>query len=94
MRRVLGWVLTAIAAIGIIVACIRAASEPDTVHSIYPTTSGPSTSMPMVTSGVHPPRFCKDTDRKNIPYGDRDYAPWLDGDGDGLACEIPPPGRR
>lgn len=24
---------------------------------------------------------------RNIPVGSRYYAPWLDGDGDGLACE-------
>lgn len=87
LRRVLGWVLTAIAAIGIIVAGMHAASEPPAppAHSIHPQPTN---------SGQHPPRFCRDTDRKNIPYGDRDYAPWLDGDQDGLACEIPPVGGR
>ncbi|ORB58480.1 hypothetical protein BST43_10605 [Mycobacteroides saopaulense] len=24
-----------------------------------------------------------------MPRGDPDYAPWLDGDGDGIACEKP-----
>ncbi len=34
-----------------------------------------------------PPARCSDTTRKNIPKGDPDYAPWLDKDGDGIACE-------
>ncbi len=37
------------------------------------------------------PASCKDTLRKDIPRGDPDYAPWLDGDQDGLACESRPP---
>ncbi|WP_420093061.1 excalibur calcium-binding domain-containing protein [Mycobacteroides saopaulense] len=39
--------------------------------------------------GAHPPASCKDTPRRDIPRGDPDYAPWLDGDGDGIACEKP-----
>ncbi|ORA63659.1 hypothetical protein BST26_20300 [Mycolicibacterium insubricum] len=30
---------------------------------------------------------CRDLGRTDIPRGDPDYAPWLDGDGDGIACE-------
>lgn len=93
MRRIIGWALAALIAIAIVIAGIQSASEPDTVRPLYPTSSSrPTTSAP-ATSGVHPPRFCKDTDRRNIPYGDRDYATWLDGDKDGIACEIPPPKR-
>lgn len=34
-----------------------------------------------------PPAHCSDTTRTNIPKGDPDYAPWLDKDNDGIACE-------
>lgn len=41
------------------------------------------------TPGPDAPASCKDTVRRDIPEGDREYAPWLDGDRDGLACESP-----
>jgi Excalibur calcium-binding domain len=48
------------------------------------------------TSAPRPPRNCTEVSakgRENIPRGSPYYAPWLDADNDGLACE-PWHGRR
>lgn len=84
MRRILVWLLGSVITVA---ALIVAAMREDT-----PAPTGPTPPANVKTApGVSAPASCRDTDRRNIPYGDRDYAPWLDGDGDGLACETTRP---
>ncbi len=86
MARVLGWLAAAVLFI--------AALAYTAAHESEPSPSSPlvrPSSVKTVSPGYRAPASCRDTDRKNIPYGDPDYAPWLDGDGDGLACEVPRP---
>ncbi|OYN94624.1 excalibur calcium-binding domain-containing protein [Enemella evansiae] len=43
--------------------------------------------IPTTVAQAAPPKSCSDTMRRDIPVGDPDYAPRLDRDRDGVACE-------
>ncbi|OYO17984.1 hypothetical protein BI335_08355 [Enemella evansiae] len=43
--------------------------------------------IPTTVAQAAPPKSCSDTMRRDIPAGDPDYAPRLDRDKDGYACE-------
>lgn len=47
----------------------------------------PTTTRPPAPSTTAPQTTCDSIGRTNIPSGDPDYAPHLDADGDGVACE-------
>lgn len=98
MGRIIGWL--AAAALLIAALAYTAAHEsgpspssplvrPSHVQTSWPAQTSRPSNVKTIGPGYRAPASCKDTDRKNIPYGDPDYAPWLDVDGDGLACEVP-----
>jgi LPXTG-motif cell wall-anchored protein len=59
-------------------------------EAVSATTAAPTTSVTPVSVellAAAQPATCSDTTRRDIPRGDRDHAPRLDADSDGIACE-------